>query len=375
MSNSLHICFVSPHAYPLLVNNTDLKFVGGAEVQQCITAKALKRSGYKVSMVCLDYGQPDNLVIDGIQVCKAHKPDAGIPVVRFLYPRLTSFWNAMKIINADIYYQRCASMHTGLVAFFCRLNAKKMIFSVASDTDLIPGHQLIKYKRDKLIYGWGLKHADVIIAQSPRQQELCKRNYNRESVCIGSSYELYPSKKMDDKHADVLWVGTVKPIKRPEIFLELAQKMPEFSFTMVGGPVGGNYSDSYYCGIKRQAVNISNLEFVGFVPYTEIDKHFDAARLLVNTSAFEGFPNTFLQSWVRGVPTVSFFDPNKVFEGKEVGCIVKSTDELIFKIKELLSSREKYRTWSELCKQYAEEFHSPEKIAEDYSKVFTKLIG
>lgn len=375
MKDQPTICFVAPEAYPILAQHTTFKIVGGAEVQQCIIAKALNVAGYNVSMVCLDYGQPDHLNIDGIRVFKAHKPNDGIPLLRFIHPRATSLWRAMKRANADIYYQRTASFHTGLVSFFCKQNGKKMLFSAASDSDFIPGQQLVKYKRDVLLYEWGLKHANAIVTQSPRQQKLCKKNYNRESVYIRSCYEPYSCNECDDKRIDVLWVGTIKPLKQPELFIKLAQRLPEFRFRMAGGPPNANNHDAYYCKIKEQAAIVPNLEFMGFIPFAEIRKHFDETRLLVNTSEFEGFPNTFLQAWVRGIPAISFIDPRVSFEGQEVSITVSSIDELESKINELLNSPVQYASIGSTCKQYTEKFHSPEKIAYDYSGVFTSLTG
>jgi glycosyltransferase involved in cell wall biosynthesis len=368
------ICFVAPNAYPILAKDTNLKRVGGAELQQCIIAGALRRRGYSVSMICLDFGQPDNLNIDGIRVFKAHKPYAGIPVLRFFHPRISSFWQAMKKADADIYYQRCASILTSVVSFFCQQAGKKMIFSIASDSDLIPGKQLIRYKRDKLIYEWGLKHSDVIIAQTHQQQKLCKRNYNRDSVCIQSCYELSSCNIGNGKKIDVLWVRTIKSIKRPEHFIELARRMPELRFRMVGGPHNADEFESYYCNIKEQAAKVPNLEFIGFVPYAEIDKHFNETYLFVNTSDVEGFPNTFLQSWLREIPTVSFWDMNKIFEGQKVGFVVSSVDELYLKIKELLNSPQQYAAAGKICKKYTEKFHSFEKIADEYSNLFFSLM-
>jgi glycosyltransferase involved in cell wall biosynthesis len=369
------ICFVAPNAYPVLARDISINIVGGSEVQQCLIAKTLARQGYKVSMICLDFGQADDLIIDGVRIFKAHKPDAGIPVLRFIHPRITSLWRALKTADADIYYQRGAGFATGLVSFFCRQVDKKIVFAAASDSDLMPGKQLIKYKRDKLIYEWGLKHADVIITQSPNQQELCKKNYNRESLYIRSCCE-WPSGNLEGKNPKViLWVGTVKPLKKPELFIQLAQRMPELCFKMVGGPELGNYRDSFYRKIKEEAAMISNLDFMGFVPLAEIDQQFNNAYLFVNTSEIEGFPNTFLQSWVRGIPTVSFFNPDVFFEEQQVGVVVNSIDEMVLRIKDLLHFPPKYIAASNLCKKYAEQFHSSGKIADDYSKVFATLLG
>ena len=66
----------------------------------------------------------------------------------------------------------------------------------------------------------------------------------------------------------------------------------------------------------------------GFVPYADVDPCFDNASLHVSTAAGEGFPNTFLQAWARGIPTVSFFDPEAKFDGLAVGVVVPDLDAM-----------------------------------------------
>ena len=98
-----HVCFVSPTTWPVLSGDSSIKVVGGAEVQQSMIAPALARRGYRVSMICLDYGQADGSVVNGVTVRNLHKPGDGVPGLRFVHPRLTSVWSAMKAVGADVY--------------------------------------------------------------------------------------------------------------------------------------------------------------------------------------------------------------------------------------------------------------------------------
>src|SRR3954462_1984753 len=145
------VCFVAPTTWPVLSASSDIKVVGGAEVQQSMIAPALAKRGYRVSMICYDYGQPDRTELKGVTIYNMHKPDEGIPVVRYLHPRLTSLWRALTRADADIYYQRTAAAYTGFVSMFCRKHGRKSIYSGASDVDFIPGKQEIKYARDRMI--------------------------------------------------------------------------------------------------------------------------------------------------------------------------------------------------------------------------------
>jgi hypothetical protein len=94
-------------------------------------APALAKRGYRVSMICYDYGQPDGIEQSGVTIFNMHKPDEGIPVVRYLHPRLTSLWRALGRADADIYYQRTAAAYTGFVSAFCRKHGRKAIYAGA----------------------------------------------------------------------------------------------------------------------------------------------------------------------------------------------------------------------------------------------------
>lgn len=365
---SLGVCIVLPTIYPVLANSKSLRFVGGAELRHTLVAKALARSGVRVSVITLDHGQPEGEMIDGVQIFKCYMPKEGLPVARFVYPRLAKIWGALKRADADIYLQPGAGYLTSVVAEFARRRGRKSVFAGASDTDFIPDQLLVRYARDRWLYRRGIARVDGILTQTVKQRELCMLAYGRDAVVIANGYEL-PYTPPVDRGKYILWVANLRPCKRPDRLFEIARNLPEQRFRMIGGAMAGE--TSYYESIRAQAAQIRNLEFLGFVPHQEAERHFDQAKLLLNTSDSEGFPNTFLQAWARGVPTVSFFDPGMVEAG--VVDLVTSTQAASVALRRLISDRGFYEERSARCKVYFKNHHSLAAMAQKYFDFFSEL--
>jgi glycosyltransferase involved in cell wall biosynthesis len=359
------ICFVASMAYPVLAGDRKIRRVGGAEVQQCILAREFVRRGYDVSMVCLNYGQPDGIVIDGITVHRAHTPDEGVPVLRFLHPRLTSLWGAMRRADADIYYQRAAGATTAFVVAFAKRHRRRSVFSVASDRDCFAEVPHVSLWRDRTLYRWGLANVDDVVAQTPAQCDLLRSNFGRPSTIIRSCYASRDANA--DRDGVVLWVSNLLPVKRAELFVEVAKRLPQFRFRLVGGG-----SDEAFEALRRQAADAPNLEFTGFVPFADVERHFDGAAVLVNTSLHEGFPNTFLQAWARGVPTISFFDAQASHAGQAVGLVCSTLDEAAVQIQRLKEDASLWNEHGERSRGYFERHLSVRDAADAYEALFAR---
>lgn len=365
------ICFVSPQAYPILAG-LDFKSAGGAEVQQVLLAKEMKKNGFDVSFVVADYGQSKTERIDGIKVIKSFELFKGNRALRYL-PDMLSMIKAMDLANADIYYQRDATNYTGPVALFRKLKRKSFVYSIGgiNNCDLEYIREMNKALR--YLYLFGLKNADKIIAQNKYQQESLKKNFNKESIIIKTGHLLPSEKPKKNTPPTVLWVGTVeKQWKQPELFLKLAKTIPSANFQMIGGPT---QDKRYYEKISRATTKISNLEFIGFVPYHEIDHYFERASIFVNTSVAEGFPNTFVQAWVRYVPTISLnVDPDEVICEYKLGFHSKTFEQMVSDVKLLLDDDELREKKGMNARKYAEKEHNIKKIVKEYEGVFEELV-
>ena len=370
-----HICFVAPNTWPVFSRDPDNEFIGGAEVQQSILARALARAGYRVSMICLDYGQPQRVLLDGVMMHKTHRPDAGLPILRFVHPRITAMWRAMHAVDADVYYQRCSAMLTAVVAEFCRRNGKPSIFASAANLDFVPGRQPIRYLRDRWLYEHGLKHVDRIVVQIAVQQQTCRANYGRESTQIPNCYEL-PAGASPGSGDCVLWVASIRErdYKRPELFLELARRLPQRRFVMIGGAGGASPRNAYFERIRAAATAIPNVEFTGFLPLPRVEPYFDRARVLVNTSLHEGMPNTFLQAWARGVPTMAFIDIGARLCGEPLYRVVEGVEEAAAELERLFTDEEHWRRASARCREYFSSTHSTSTVLARFEGLLNELV-
>lgn len=366
-----HLCFVAPYAWPVLSRDPAIQVVGGAEVQQSILARLFAAAGYRVSMITHDYGQPSPTVVDGITVHKAFSVGGGIPVVRFLYPRLTTMWQVLGEVDADVYYQRSSAMWTGVVAQFCRRHGKRSIYAGASDRDFEIGQEQIRLARDRWLYRWGVARVDCVVAQNAFQRESCRRNHRREALVIPSCYAPPPhARRATLEHDRVLWVGTVHDYKRPHWFLDIAERLPERRFVMIGGPSfgGEQRNPGYFEGVRRRAASLPNVEFTGFLPLEEVERWFDRARLLVLTSVYEGMPNVFLQAWARGVPTVATVDV-----GAPVNTVFGDAAQGAARVETLLSDSALWTQAANDCLAYFERNHSATEVLARYARLFDQL--
>jgi glycosyltransferase involved in cell wall biosynthesis len=374
--NKPHICFVAPDTWPVLTGDRSVESVGGAQVQQSLLAKKLAARGFRVSMICMDYGQPDRVNVDGVTVFKCHAPVGGVPVLRFFHPRLTGLWHAMRRVDADIYYQRSAAAMTGVIAAFARRHRRRFVYAAAHDLDIARDQTWKIFQRssgwrDRQLFQLGLKLADDVLVQHSGQMRECQRWYGRVPTLIRSCYAAQPGHRADAEGV-VLWVSTVRAWKRPELFLELARRLPHLRFRMVGGPSAEVGGEALFARISADARQISNLEFVGFVPFADIDAHFNAARVFVNTSDHEGFPNTFLQSWSRGIPTVSFCDTGSELNGERVVNVARDLEEMRELVERLMHDDSTWLRTGRRVRECYERYHTPDVAIAMYEEVFTQ---
>jgi glycosyltransferase involved in cell wall biosynthesis len=270
----------------------------------------------------------------------------------------------MRVADADVYFQSSAAVATGIAAWFCARHDRRFVLRIVSDANCIPGKQLIRYWRDRKLYEYGLRRAHLVAAQTDYQQQLLKTHYGVESVLVNMAVEPSRAATPPRKDIDVLWVSNLRHVKRPDRVMELAKLLPHIRFTMVGGAVRGE--EEYYAGIEAQARALSNVEFLGGIPYADVGDYFDRAKLFLNTSDVEGFPNTFLQAWIRSIPVVTLFDPDRLVRERGLGIAVDSLPEMAEALNALMSDESRRNDLGRRSGEFCSASYSAEQVAARY---------
>lgn len=357
----MKICFIAPKAYQLFNSEVKSTF-GGAEVQLFLLAKELaKKKELDIHFMVADYEQKEIEEHSGVTVHKSL--NFGSSKVR----QIRDFFRVFDKINADIYIQRTLTAESGLIALYCRLKKKKFVYMVAHDRETDGGHVIYRSLFGSFLAHLVFKLTDKVIVQNQYQKENLLKIKKRKSVLLNSSCKINEGNSNEKEF--ILWVGRSEDWKRPDLFLELIGRLQSEKFVMICPPATENSELAEI--IKRRAENFLNLTFLEFVTFVEIDKYFQKAKIFVNTSMQEGFPNTFLQSMKSKTPILSLnVNPNNILDDNQCGLSCHDKYDLLRKnMKKLLENDILRAKMGENGFYYAKENHDIKNNATKFLKI------
>jgi glycosyltransferase involved in cell wall biosynthesis len=373
MSGRKRICILAEDAYALITGKRD--YFGGAEVQMSLLAKELTKRLYDVSLITFEKTNKFYEVSEGIKIFNAFYNRFG--GYSYLLPK--NIYKLIKIlykIDADIYIKKGHTPLTGVVAFLAKLQKKKFLFIASSDKDMDTHLNISSFfKITNIFFRFGVKYCSRVVCQTIHQKHLLQQNIGKNGIVIKSLYSL---PKIEDNNRDsqslkILWVGRLIKEKRPELFLDLAKKMPDYKFRII--ITSSKSNQKYYDEFKKTAETIDNLDLIENVPYKEINRYYNESSILISTSISEGFPNTFLEAWGNAIPVVSLgFDPDEIICKYELGFHCKTFDDLMKDTRQLLDNEILRNNMGINARNYVLREHNVNIIIDEYEKLINDII-
>ncbi|MFC2036524.1 glycosyltransferase family 4 protein [Chloroflexota bacterium] len=346
--------------------------MGGAEYQTLIMAQGLVELGHDVTFLATDTDNAGEVTAGGMTVRKILGSRAvGWATHRELVER------AIQGATPDVCYVR-RFRELGAAVPFCN-DAGIPVISMSCHVMETSPFFRSRYPEEAMAHlrsFLSIRSADVHVCNTKFLQKKTQRWFPRKS--IRAIYNGQPVPMLASVHAEpsgqVIWVNNLKDWKRPDLLVELARRLPQFRFVMVGRMAGGRYGEKMRQMLQQAS---ANLEYLGPKPIEEVNALISQSDLLLYTSlAVEGFANSFLQAWFRGVPTLSlFFDIDGIIEREGIGRYSRTFEQLVADVQELMEDGVARREMGQRARQYAVSHHSAKKMVADYETLFEEIAG
>jgi glycosyltransferase involved in cell wall biosynthesis len=219
----------------------------------------------------------------------------------------------------------------------------------------------------------GIRWAHAIVCRTQDQLNSLAGRYGRKGTLIRTGHAL-PAEKPSES-SSILWIGRLHPVKQPHVLLDIVDRIPGERFVMAAMR-HTDYPDLWK-GITEQATRMTNIVLHTDVPFDVSDGLFKSVKLLVNTSCSEGFPNTFVQAALNGIPIVSLnVDPDGVLTKGGIGiCAEGSLDKLVTAIQLLCNDARTRQIYSVQAAAYAREHHNLDRTVAAFKELFRSFTG
>lgn len=158
--------------------------------------------------------------------------------------------------------------------------------------------------------------------------------------------------------------------KRPELFFELAKKLPQIKFIAVGKAHDKKW-DKY---LREKYASLPNLEMTGFIDIfrsQKLDEILEKSWILVNPAAREGLPAAFLEAASCKCAILSSVNPDEF--STKFGYYVQD-DDFASGLKYLLD-KDRWRQKGESAYRYVKSTYEVNRVIDQHLAIYEQILA
>ncbi len=215
---------------------------------------------------------------------------------------------------------------------------------------------------------------DYLFSNAGSVKRSLQREYNLPSEIVPTGVDTSFFTPAWDRAANhrprVLFVGSLRPFKQPQLLLQAAARFSEADFVLVGE---GLMADELKTRIERE--RLGNVRLAGLLAAEELKQQYQQADIFLFPSSWEGSPKVLLEAAACGLPVIARnnYQPETVLNG-ESGYLVGSDVELFGRLGELLGSPELRRSFGQAGRKHSQKFDW-DPIVRRWEEVFLDLMS
>lgn len=360
----MRICFISVEIFAW-------SKIGGFGRSTRMLGRELVRRGLDVSAVVpRRVGQASIEILDGIRV------------YGFSPKNPFSALDLYRQVNADIYHSEEPSFGTYLAQFAMPDRKHVVTFRdtrFARDWWIELRYPSLNYLQvlsnylyeDNFLVSKAVRRADGLFAASKLLIPRTRKKYRLQDdpEFLPSPVEFLPEIRKSTTPL-ICFVGRLDRRKRPQVFYDLARQFPQVNFISIGTSRDVKWEER----LREEYADLKNLEMRGFINQfvsSELFEIMAKSWILVNTSARESLPTTFIEAAAHGCAILSEIDPDGFASrfGKHV-----THGDYASALQSLLQD-EAWRTKGLAGMEYTREHFSLENSIRQHLEIYEQLSG
>jgi len=338
---------------PYLLNNINFKY-GGATIQSYSWLHGFNTHGFKV--IVLSKNKISNNSNYSIETINAKNK------IEYIFT-IIKYYKLIKKYNPSFIYISIPWWTNFFVSLAAKILNKTIIQRISNDNFNV--YQSKNFFKN-YIFKVYMKSVNIFLCQNDIQKNKLLKVYPKSKIKkIYNPFLNNYTKKNTNKRTYIAWVGIFQEQKNMMALYDVVTKTPNLSYK-IAGESHEKIDSNTELAIKKLK-NSSNVDFVGLLSRDMVQGFLSQAYCLLNTSFYEGFSNTFLESFSVGTPVVTTFktDPDMIINKNHLGYTVKSYPELPNAIFKAVNNKLDYNH----IQNYLNSEHSPDFIVDKLNKI------
>jgi glycosyltransferase involved in cell wall biosynthesis len=211
---------------------------------------------------------------------------------------------------------------------------------------------------------------DYLFSNSAFVQRSLQTNYGLPSEVVPTGVDLQFFAPAFARPANprprVLFVGSLRPFKEPQVVLDAAQRFPQADFVVVGSGIMDRE-------LRDRSKASPNVVLRGSLGRLAIREEYRAADIFLFPSHWEGSPKVLMEAAASGLPVIARNDyqPESVIDGK-TGFLGSTPAELVDRLAQLIENSELCRAMGQAGRSHVAQF-SWDVITRQWEEIFTRL--
>jgi glycosyltransferase involved in cell wall biosynthesis len=224
------------------------------------------------------------------------------------------------------------------------------------------------------LWEWTVLRSDFLFSNSSSVKTSLEKEYGLSSKVVPTGVDTKFFTPAWDRPANprtrVLFVGSLRPFKGPQLLVRAAAKFPAADFVIVG--------DGMMAAELQQRIaheRLSNIQLTGTLSASSLREQYRHADIFLFPSRWEGSPKVILEAAASGLPIIarSDYQPETVVD-RQTGYLGNSDDELLERLEQLIASPTLRHEMGRASRIHIERFDW-DAIVSRWREIFLKLTA